>query len=176
MTKRQYFKRAVEAKRQAEIRALKGRVAVKTPDGQSRVVQASFVKQQLGRINGALKLQRTGKSGNFTSETARAAINARWAKHVMTRFGFRKGARFVRRAPVKRAPLRARYAMNPTRGVQYVPNLRVWTVTDDHGTRPITERTALIRLGHLPRRNDAIIPVEITAQLGTSSAKKGRTK
>lgn len=79
----------------------------------------------------------------------------------MTARGYRKGARFVRRKPVKRQPLRDLYALQPCRGIQYSPVMRAWLISDIHGTRVITERTALQKLGHLPRQNDRVVPLAI---------------
>lgn len=83
----------------------------------------------------------------------------------MTARGYRKGARFVRRKPVPRQPLRERYALTPYRGIQYSPGMRAWFITDVNGTRAISERTALIKLGHLPRQDDRIVPVAITRRV-----------
>jgi len=148
------------------------RVQILTADNLTRIVSAPFAQRQMRAAKGGAAGYAKGtKVGAFTSESGRAAINKRWARLKPTGRGYRLGARLVRRKPVPRAPLREQYALNPHRGVQYSPAMRAWFLTDEHGTRPIGERTALIRLGHLPRATDTTVPETIVKIM--PAAKKG---
>jgi len=141
-------------------------VQILTADNTTRIVGAMFAhRQAMRRKGGIARFAKGDTRGNFTSESSRAALAKRWAKKPMTRLGYRKGQRFRNRPQVKRAPLRELYALNPVRGVQYAPSLKVWTVTDEFGTRTISELTALRRLGHLPRATDAVVPETIVKKV-----------
>lgn len=148
------------------------RVQILTADNLTRIVAAPFAQRQMRSAKGGTAQQAKGVAPRFTTESSRAANAKRWARHPPTGRGYRLGARLVRRKPVPRQPLRDHYALNPHRGVQYSPALRCWFVTDDYGTRPIGERSALIRLGHLPRPTDTTVPETIVKIL--PAAKKGR--
>lgn len=136
-------------------------VQILTADGRLRIVGSSFARFQMLNANRGIVSYATGAGARFDSTSGRKAVQKRWAKHPQTRLGIRKGARLVRRSPVSRGPLRERYSLSPCRGIQYSPALKVWTITDQHNTRPITERTALRKLGHIPYPDDKIRPIQI---------------
>lgn len=141
--------------------APKGIVLIETADGRKLLSSKQEAQRQLQRSKGGQRAQATGRGHAWNSKTARKAALKRWRKHPMTKRGYRRGQRFKNRPPVAHGPLRERYALNPCRGVQYSPALQVWLLTDDSGTRPISERTALRRLGHLPRAIDTVLPVAV---------------
>lgn len=136
-------------------------VLVTTADGRKLLSAEPTARRRLNASRGGTAAQANGTAWRFDSSRGRKAAIKRWKRHPMTARGYRKGARFVRRSPVPRQPLRDKYALQPCRGIQYSPALRTWFITDDNGTRGITERTALRKLGHLPRANDRVVPIAI---------------
>lgn len=138
---------------------------VRTAEGLTRIVDTGFALHQMGVSKAASKGHANGNAPQFTSESGRKAVAKRWAKHPITRTGMRRGARLVRRKAIPRGPLREKYSLNPVRGVQYFPTLKVWLLTDENGTRPITERTALRRLGIIPKERETLVPVEIIREV-----------
>lgn len=136
-------------------------VLIVTADGRKLLCRQPTAFRRLWASKAGTASHASGRGHRFTSATAAAAARKRWARHPPTGRGYRKGARFVFRPRVARAPLRAYYARHPTLGIQYSPPAQGWFVTDDHGTRQLSERAALIKLGHLPRANDRVVPVAI---------------
>lgn len=125
--------------------------------------------QVLGGQKGGLKSSNLGTAHRWTTETARKAAIKSWTKRrkfnklIQARVGMRAN----RRAPLWRAPLRAYYAENPTRGIQFIPVFwqnwlgPCWIRTTGDITRQISERAALTALGHL-RSSSGYIPDTIT--------------
>lgn len=169
MAKRSYFQKARHklptTSSPKRSRGPKTAVLVLTAEGHYRIADSGFVRHQVAVSKSRVKQHALKTAPQFTSVSAKAAITKRWAKHPVTRTGMRRGARLIRRKPVARQPLRDRYTLAPVRGVQYSPALKVWVLTDEFGTRPITERTALIRLGHLPKARESFVPVEIVKKV-----------
>lgn len=114
--------------------------------------------------------QAKGRGYQWTSDTARAAARKRWKRHPMTARGYRKGQRFTRRPNVQRAPLREKYALPPSANtpIRYRPSDNCWELSDALGTRTISERTALRKLGYLPGPTDRVLPVKIERVVRTT--------
>lgn len=125
-------------------------VVVKTPVGDTRQYGGSWLAQRQGNAKGGQIAQARGTGYRWDSESARQAALKAWQTRWRKVRGIRIGRRAKQRPRVLRAPLRAIYALEPKNGIQYSPALKVWVITDDQGTRCLSERTALQKLGHLP--------------------------
>lgn len=165
----------------------------------------AHARKQVGRAKGGSTAHAKGTGHHWTPETARAAAASqlRWKyrcdcrngpDHLPTCASLVKGRYLGRtskpRPKVARAPLRAHYAAHPTEGIQWWPppvnewaqrtgEPGYWTHTTQYGTRRIRERTALMRLGHLPkwyRKADAQgVPLAITP-LGALSKRRSKVE
>ena len=143
------------------------RVVVRTNTGRKVLTTLQEAGRQMGRSSGGMHTQASGKvTTRFSAETGRAAALKRWARHPDTGRGYRLGQRFTKRKTIPRAPLRERYAREPSKGIRYDVALKQWFITDTYSTRPITERTALRRLGYLTRPTDRIVPNTIVKKIG----------
>lgn len=136
-------------------------VLVTTANNRKLLMAEDTAARRMFAAQGGIAAQAAGTAHRFTSSKGRKAALKRWRKHPMTARGYRKGARFVRRPPVPRQPFRDKYALEPCRGIQYTPDSKQWVLSDRYGTRIITERTALQRLGHLPKATDRIVPIAV---------------
>jgi hypothetical protein len=139
----------------------KGRsVVLKDPvTGVSRVLPSGRYASQMARVKGGNVVQATGAcTTRFTSETGRKAAQRLWKTRFRKHRGLRLGVPAHRRPTVGRAALRARYADGWTAGVRYDAVTKTWMLGAYGVVRPITERTALARLGHLPRVRKTWVP------------------
>lgn len=168
---RQFFQRGIAAKvapkppEPPRHKPKPGTVQVELSDGTFRVVSNAYAHRILGSCRAGQIAAVKGQNA-FTSETGRKAILKRWRKHPQTRLGIRRGQRLrIAKPYVNHAAMRELYALNPTRGIQYSPALKVWTRTDDLGTRTLSERAALTALGHLSRDNDHVVPIRIVRRV-----------
>jgi len=151
---------------------------VRLPDGQTRRISSAKVARQLGRAKGANTLHAIGKAYVWTSETARTAALKRWKQTPMNkRIGVRLGVSVVRQAAVNHVDLRCIHTDVGLLGVWYVKASRqngpgYWLVKTLIGSRRISERAALIRLGYL--RNPRGFVPRVVDPIGTVYA--GRKK
>ena len=143
-------------------------VLVSTASGRKLLLSYPTAVARMRQSLAGQTAQAKGLGYQWTSDTARAAARKRWKRHPMTARGYRKGQRFTRRPNVKRAPLREKYAVAPSSGIQYHPSKQQWSLSDALGTRVITERTALRRLGYLPGPTDRVLPVKIERVVRTT--------
>jgi hypothetical protein len=128
--------------------------------------------QVLGGQKGGLAIAAAGTAHRWTPETARKAAVKSWTKvrKFNKRINARVGVKANRRKALWRAPLRAYYAENPTRGIHFENSFlgARWLRTSHGITREISERAALTALGHLssPRGYipDSITPVPRTGR------------
>jgi hypothetical protein len=149
---------------------------------------AEHARKQVERRKGAQAIHRTGQAHKWDSETARKAARRRWRRRqgVNDRKGTRtwRGkfiVRLARRPAVTaamRETIRAEYSQIPKDGL-------FWGHGDDSGTgqwwvitilgcaitqRRISERAALVRLGHL-RNYHGYVPEKIVGRThGTTVA------
>jgi hypothetical protein len=146
-------------------RAVDGRLWVKVkgqkPNGNRGGVTfmpLGKAKQRMGLRRAAEKMHAEGKAYKWDSETAREAARKRWKKVKRSKRlgGIALGLKLKKRKPVDKKAMRERYSgiANSERGVHYCPLQRLWfrEVAGDGwtGCRVLSERAALIRLGHLP--------------------------
>jgi hypothetical protein len=125
--------------------------------------------QVLGAQKGGLKVSALGTAHRWTSETARKAAIKSWTKRrkFNRRIMARVGVKANRAKGLWREPLRAYYAENPSRNIQWVSHFGAgsvghWNRTYADGTvRTISERAALTALGHLST-DRGFIPDSIT--------------
>jgi hypothetical protein len=116
----------------------------------------------LGGQRGGLQAAVSGKAHKWTTETARKAAHKSWTKRrkFNKRIGTRVGMVVNKRKPLApRAFWREYYAENPTRGISCVYIGLGWEWVREG--RPISERAALIALGHL-KSSRGYIPDTIT--------------
>jgi hypothetical protein len=151
----------------------------------SRTMAAREAARQQGRRKGGLKTQALGLGHRWTSETAREAARALWARKRHkplgssqgTRLGVRIGLRSNRRKPVLRAPLREHYAQHVVRGIAYIPadasTPGFWSQMTEHGIQRISERTALTKLGHLRPYTGYVPDTIVEVPRGTQRAGTG---
>lgn len=118
----------------------------KTTKGMS---SAQAARVMSGRRCGLLAASR-GTSHRWTSETARKAAVKSWTKRrkFSKRIGTRVGMKAARRPAQWREPLRAYYAEVPTRGITFNTFTQEWY----RDNRKVSERAALVALGHLPSK------------------------
>lgn len=107
----------------------------------------------LARQLGASRSGNNFHGHRWNSETARKAINTYWKKRARfnKRIGCRIGRPSKRRKAIAYAPLRELYAREPRENIRYIPSTRLWWLTLHNRSVTLQERTALRRLGHLPR-------------------------
>jgi hypothetical protein len=113
------------------------------------MTSAQAARVMHGRRCGLLAAER-GTAYRWTSETARKAAVKSWTKRrkFNHRIGTRIGVKAARRAPCWREPLRQYYAENPTRGITFNTFTQQWY----RDNRIVSERAALVALGHLPSK------------------------
>lgn len=168
---RHYFHRATEAKAlppkppKPQRPVHKGKVVSVLIDGQLRIMSSKEAALRIGRSKGGRNAQATGKAHRWTSEEAKRAIrkcwNTRW--RALKGTGLTKpGTRPIRigrpaklRPPVRRQPLRDKYASPPQTGIHF------WSGAWWHGSQRIGERTALRKLGYLPYPRKNPVPDKI---------------
>lgn len=158
---RKYFTKAVAPVKVRKIRPNYTGKTVFALDqyGVSQSMSARAVAQQQGRS----KAGRLGVGHKWTSAEASKAAKKLWKTRQRKVHGIRIGLRSKRQPRTDRWTLRGQYALNPDSNPQniwYDPFNRTWQA---HGT-VLSERTALIRLGHL-RSQHGFVPRVI---LGTS--------
>ncbi len=141
-------------------------VMLRMPDGGTRNMSARTFVHLQGCSKGGQVTASRPNPGRFTSETGRKAATKIWAtrwrynKHIKSRTG--RASKYAPR--VMRGALRTYYALHETRGIRYYFPTEYsldgfWLLTVVPGVvRRITERTALRRLGHLPRPYTGFIP------------------
>ena len=161
-------------------------VMAKKVETDGHITYRAMSRGQAGNVLGGQKGGRqawvNGTAHRFTSESARKAARRRWDHHhkVNTRIGVRLGMTSTRRPAVDHKALRRQYALEPgfdsLGPIWYNPRLQIWQSDDfGRGNKRISERTALIRLGHLKKRSrgpfipDSVKPV----YRGTKHAKQG---
>lgn len=145
-------------------------ITVEAPDGKGvRQYRTRYVNNKLASQKGGQTAQARGTGYRWDSASASKAAKKVWRTRwrVNKRLGVRVCRKPKNRPAVNHVALRAIYAGNPVKGIVYVSavyrfdnlsELGHWTLTDTHGTRRISERTALTRLGHLP---STYIPVPL---------------
>jgi hypothetical protein len=141
-------------------------------DGNKGLVDERWAKAQQARSRGAITLHARGKAHRFNSVTGRKAIRRLWDrryrfnKHV----GRRLGHASKHRPGVTWAGFRALYANSSTSAVFYMPCNGTWWRKPDEGLPyKISERAALVALGHLPRpKGRGRVP-------GTNLERKGKS-
>lgn len=143
-------------------------LVVKLENGQTRLLQPAAVRLRLGQSRGGQAAQANGLANRFTSETGRKAARKSHGRRSK-RTGAVLGRKRKYRPRIDRKALRARHVWwltAPEEDICYWPDLGVWT---DNGQR-LSERTALIRLGHLPPRRRMPLPVAVRQPDGTYRA------
>lgn len=170
MTRRRYFTKGQDAKVLQHLKAStkrprpvhKGLVQVVNHLGQSHLMSSAEAAMQLGRSKGGRTAHLRGTRYCWTSEQARKAALKAWKTRwrLSKRLNIRLGRPAKLRARVNRAQLRAYYATTPYLGIWYSPKTG-WHQRTSEGDSRLTERTALIRLGHLPPpRKRGFVPVD----------------
>ena len=141
----------------------------KRVDPHGRVKYQGLDRGQAGLVMGGSKGGKqawaNGRANKFNSESARKAARRRWDRYERPwkRTGLRVGMAAKRRAAVNHAELRRHYAENPTAGIRYegsVDGKHIWSQKIGDRIQQTTERTALVKLGHLKGRG-TFIPQEI---------------
>jgi hypothetical protein len=138
-------------------------VVVRLPNGETRFMNSGYVAMKMGQSKGGERVQQLGKAHRWTSEEARACAKKLWATRwkMNRRINKRLGRPASNKPMVMRAALRAHYAVWPDKGIHYQPprllGVGLWILTTKEGSRVLSERAALIRLGHLPSQH-AFIP------------------
>lgn len=135
-------------------------ITVEAPDGKGvRQYRTRYVNNKLASQKGGQTAQARGTGHRWDSESASKASKKVWRTRwrVNKRLGVRVCRKPKNRPTVSHVELRGFYANNPVKGIVYGTDTG-WLLTDAHGTRRISERTALTRLGHLP---STYIPVPL---------------
>lgn len=138
--------------------SLKGVIAVPIDDqGHWRMMSKAEAARQVGRSKGGTTTQARGTGHLWNSESARKAALKRWKRFPKRKTGVRRGIRLAVRPRVDRQALRDRYTHETRYGITYTPSTGQWRVAhtgcSESLQRIVSERTALVRLGHLrPRR------------------------
>lgn len=151
---------------------------VRLKGGAIRHYAASMVASQQGRARGAEALHISGKAHRWTSTSARDAALKMWKQRpVNKRIGVRLGKRIALRPRLNHAAIRAVYLDSSWSTVWYergslTIGLGHWRVKTATGSRAISERAALVRLGYLPNRR-GFVP-RVVDPIGTTYAKKPR--
>lgn len=131
------------------------------PDHQYKIVMIRKTSGQLFAMSSAKLAHLQGASkggqttagrpnpGRFTSTSGRKAALKVWKTRwkFNRRIGTRIGRRAKPRPRIAREPLRQFYTMTTKRDIRFDAQQRLWYLAE----RPITERTALQRLGYLPK-------------------------
>lgn len=148
-------------------------VYVPGPKGGQIKVNARWARKQLARRRGAERLHELGKAHKWTPEEASRASKKVW--NTRWRMNKRIGKRLGRPANSKRrldriAIRRANYfSQTPAAGTtNYWYDGEQWWAEFGLCRRPISERTALIKLGHLKSPHGYVPPISrgtIDAQL-----------
>lgn len=131
----------------------RGKVAVVRTGSGTKLIGLRRLAQLRGNSRGGSITATRPNPGRFTSETARKAARKVWATRwrYVPRAGIRIGRKRKNAPQVNRASLRTLYSNNPINNVWFAPEVGLWQLDTGSQTRCITERTALQRLGHLPR-------------------------
>src|SRR3990167_3878521 len=166
---RHYFPKAIAPPpRKRRIRPQHDGVTVRVlVRGQSRLVSSRYAAQQMGRSKGGRRAQQLGAGHRWTPDTARQAALKGWAtrrRPSAYREGVRIGGPARYRPRVVRVPIREQYARHQGAGVGYDREQGQWYVRDEAGgTRRLSERYALIRLGMLPpaKRLRGLVPEQV---------------
>lgn len=180
MPTRHYFTKAQHAKHRLHLRQSNESLVADTPlprksqfdlvtvNGVSRRVNSRWAALQRIRSANATSLHVRGVAHVWTSETARTAAIASWRKRgkLNKRINKRLGRPSKNRPRVMRQPLRDFYESRRVGGIQYhrrmldphpkTGALGYWTC--DNGDRVLSERQALIKLGHLPSQHGWVPP------------------
>lgn len=150
---------------------------VRLKGGVTRRIGSAKVALQQGRARGAETLHATGKAHKWDPATARAAALKMWRQRPVNKHvNWRLGKRIRSRPTINHAAIRAVYQMVDWSAVWYGPGSRPnepghWHIKTETGSRIISERAALIRLGYLPNPRN-FVP-RIVDPIGTTYAKKG---
>jgi hypothetical protein len=132
-------------------------------DGTTRLMSADEVRRKLASQKGGRTAARKGTRYSWNSKTAREAALKAWATRWrrLRYSGVRAGRPRHQRPPVDHAKLRAYYAKHPTLGIHFYPASNRWFEVTSQGYVQLSERSALIRLGHLPPpRKRGNIPID----------------
>jgi len=126
-------------------------------------------RRLMARSKGGRTAQAKGTAHRWTSETARKAAKKLWATRWRKVNGMRIGVPAKKRASVDRQALRERYknGRTETSAITYegfIEGGHVWAECDGVSIRPISERTALRKLGHLPSPTPAI-PLRVVTRI-----------
>lgn len=134
-----------------EFRALTALGTRYKPDGgpQYRLMDMGKAQQAMGGRRGGKQAWLNGRANKFNSISGRKAARRRWDRYspINGHIGVRLGLRANRRPAVNHASLRVFYTAHPTYGVWFDWEDQRWYAGVD--AHPISERTALTRLGHL---------------------------
>ena len=195
MPTRHYFAKAIAPPPRRKAPDYRRKIVMTTKQTGSgtiyRAMAAREAASQQGRSKGGQTAAARGMSHRWTSESAKEArqkgLEARYGR-LATRIGVKVGGRIKYRPSVNRAALRVLYTERLVSGVGYDPFYNghpfhkphgQWLVVDTHGTRCISERTALRRLGHLPtpaqgrKRDEASYVPDIVTPISSMSSKGG---
>jgi hypothetical protein len=154
---RQFFKRGIAAKHTPKppkpVRPNhKGKAVVGTRitelGKRTKILSSGHTANVLNGHRCGLLAADRGTAHRWTSETARKAAIKSWTKRrkFNKRIGTRIGVKAARRQSVFRQPLRDYYAETPTRGITFNAFTQTWY----RNNRIVSERAALVALGHLP--------------------------
>lgn len=137
---------------------------LRMPNGESRRMNARLMLQQLGRSKGGTnKAAKGNRSGQFTSESGSKAARKLWRTRQRRVNGIRIGQSTKHRKLLDRKAIREAH-QTPTSKLFYVAAYEQWFVdTGSSFNIPISEQTALRRLGYLKRPRKHLVP---TAQEG----------
>lgn len=150
----------------------RGKAVIAIHETGAVAMAAGLAAQQVARSKGGRRIHELGKAHQFTSETARAAALKLWRTRQRKVKGVRVGMRRNVAPRTNRKDLRLIYAIGncePESPAWYDPFEQQWFAW----TRefPISERTALRRLGHLPYRNrKGIVPERVVQATGVLPA------
>jgi hypothetical protein len=132
----------------------RSKVAIVQTRSGPKLIGLRQLAQLRGNSKGGTVTASRPNPGRFTPESGRKAAQKVWA----TRWRlspFKSGVRLGRprtNAPaVKRSPIQAIHSAHPVNGLWFDQKNRCWWLIEGDTHRRITERTALRRLGHLPR-------------------------
>jgi len=151
---------------------------VRLANGQTRRISSAKVARMVGRARGAEALHTAGKAHRWTSASARAAALKMWRLNPVNRnVGWRLGRPAKNRKPLREAErqqIRKTHA-GPSSGTVWWQQgsdpvgLGSWRVSHSTGSRTISERAALIRLGYLPNPR-GFVPTNVDPYPPTKSA------
>lgn len=165
---RQFFRKGVHARAHPVIRKPRPKhrgvvLLVTEASGHTRYMASAEVAMQKGRSKGGRTAHERGTRYCWTPEQARDAAKKAWRTRwrMNKRINVRLGRPAKQRPAVNHAKLRAYYHAYPLLGItcEGLRGDNVWVWTQDN--QRISERTALIRLGHLPPpRKRGFLPID----------------